>query len=84
MRRYRKSLIGLSLFTVLAVAMTWMVYATLQREIAGPTKTYTATFTDVLGMAPGDDVRVAGVRVGRWTASTSTSRPPPVRHRWPP
>ncbi|BBY55270.1 MCE family protein [Mycobacterium koreense] len=65
MRRYRKSLIGLSLFTVLAVAMTWMVYATLQREIAGPTKTYTATFTDVLGMAPGDDVRVAGVRVGR-------------------
>lgn len=48
-----------------AVAMTWMVFATLQREVAGPTNTYSAIFTDVSGMAPGDDVRVAGVRVGR-------------------
>jgi len=45
--------------------MTWMVFATLQREVAGPTNTYSAIFTDVSGMAPGDDVRVAGVRVGR-------------------
>lgn len=65
MRQHRKATIWLSLFTVMAVAMTWLVYATLQREVAGPTNTYTATFTDVLGMAPGDDVRVAGVRVGR-------------------
>ncbi|MGV0634785.1 MCE family protein [Mycolicibacillus trivialis] len=64
-KRYRKPVIGLSIFTVVSLAMTWMVYATLEREVAGPTHTYTATFTDILGMAPGDDVRVAGVRVGR-------------------
>lgn len=65
MRRYRGAIIGLSLFTVMSVAMTWMVYATLRRDVAGPTNTFTALFTDVSGMAPGDDVRVAGVRVGR-------------------
>jgi len=64
-RRYRRPVIGFAVFMATAVAMTWMVFATLQREVAGPTNTYSAIFTDVSGMAPGDDVRVAGVRVGR-------------------
>jgi len=42
-----------------------MVFGTLQRDVAGPTNTYSAILTDVSGMTPGDDVRVAGVRVGR-------------------
>jgi phospholipid/cholesterol/gamma-HCH transport system substrate-binding protein len=62
---YRKPLIGLTLFVVMAIVLTWMVFVTLRREIAGPTNTYSATFTDVSGMHPGDDVRVAGIRVGR-------------------
>ncbi|MEN4450114.1 MlaD family protein [Mycobacterium sp. SM3041] len=62
---YRKPLIGLSLFLVAAIVVTWMVYVTLDRGIAGETNTYTARFTDVTGLRPGDDVRVAGVRVGR-------------------
>ena len=65
MRRYRRPVISFAVFMATAVAMTWMVFATLQREVAGPTNTYSAIFTDVSGMAPGDDVRVAGVRVGR-------------------
>ncbi|QLL10430.1 MCE family protein [Mycobacterium vicinigordonae] len=48
-----------------AISASWMVLATLQRDVAGSTSTYTAIFTDVSGMKPGDDVRVAGVRVGR-------------------
>jgi phospholipid/cholesterol/gamma-HCH transport system substrate-binding protein len=64
-RRYRRPVIGFAVFMATAVAMTWMVFATLQREVAGPTNTYSAIFTDVSGMAPGDEVRVAGVRVGR-------------------
>jgi len=64
-RRYRRPVISFAVFMATAVAMTWMVFATLQREVAGPTNTYSAIFTDVSGMAPGDDVRVAGVRVGR-------------------
>lgn len=63
--KYRKSLIGLSIFMVLAVAVSWMVYVTLQRQIDGATNSYSALFTDVSGLHNGDDVRVAGVRVGR-------------------
>ena len=65
MKWYRKSLIGLAVFMAFAITVTWMVFATLQREVAGPTNSYSAVFTDVSGLAPGDDVRVAGVRVGR-------------------
>lgn len=63
--RYRKPLTGLAFFVILAVAATWMVFVTLRREVAGDTYTYSALFTDVSGLHPGDDVRVAGVRVGR-------------------
>jgi phospholipid/cholesterol/gamma-HCH transport system substrate-binding protein len=63
--RYRKQLIGLSLFLVMATVGSWMVLVTLRREVAGPTNSYSAIFTDVSGLHPGDDVRVAGVRVGR-------------------
>ena len=62
---YRKPLIGLSLFLVLAIVASWMVLVTLRREVGGPTNTYSALFTDVSGLHPGDDVRIAGVRVGR-------------------
>ncbi|ORB62583.1 MCE family protein [Mycolicibacterium tusciae] len=63
--RYRGALIGLSLFMVVAVALTWLVYATLRRDVAGETVPYAAVFTDVFGLREGDDVRMAGVRVGR-------------------
>jgi phospholipid/cholesterol/gamma-HCH transport system substrate-binding protein len=62
---YRKPLIGLSLFMVFAIAVTWLVSATLMRSVSGSTNTYSAVFSDVSGLHPGDDVRVAGVRVGR-------------------
>ena len=65
--RVRRSnpLVRLAVFLAVAVTVTWMVFATLQRDVAGPTNTYSAVFTDVSGMMTGDDVRVAGVRVGR-------------------
>jgi phospholipid/cholesterol/gamma-HCH transport system substrate-binding protein len=58
-------LLWLSVFLVVAMTMTWMVYLTLRRDVKGPTKAYAAEFTDVFGLREGDDVRVAGVRVGR-------------------
>ena len=63
--RFRGPLIGLSLFMVVAVTLTWLVYVTLRRDVAGPTTPYAAMFTDVYGLREGDDVRMAGVRVGR-------------------
>ena len=63
--KYRGAMVGLSLFMVVAVALTWLVYVTLRRDVAGQTVPYAAVFSDVFGLREGDDVRMAGVRVGR-------------------
>lgn len=65
---YRKPLIGLSFFLSVCVVLTAMVQLTLQRGVAGETHSYSAIFTDVSGLRTGDDVRMAGVRVGRVTS----------------
>ncbi|WP_225725749.1 MULTISPECIES: MCE family protein [unclassified Nocardia] len=61
----RKPLIGFGLFAIVSVLVTLLVWNTLARVVTGETNTYTATFTDVLGLHEGDDVRMAGVRVGK-------------------
>lgn len=61
----RGALIGLSLFMVVALTLTWLVYVTLRRDVAGSTVPYAAVISDVFGLREGDDVRMAGVRVGR-------------------
>ncbi|MBH0781214.1 MCE family protein [Nocardia bovistercoris] len=61
----RKPLIGFSIFALVSVLVTVLVWNTLARIVAGETKTYSATFSDVLGLREGDDVRMAGVRVGK-------------------
>jgi phospholipid/cholesterol/gamma-HCH transport system substrate-binding protein len=63
--KFRGPLIGLTLFMIVALALTWLVYGSLQRDVAGKTTSYSAIFTDVYGLREGDDVRMAGVRVGR-------------------
>ncbi|MEZ0362423.1 MCE family protein [Mycobacterium sp. pUA109] len=64
-RRRRGPWLGLTLFLVVTTALTWLVYGTLRRDVKGPTVPYAAVFTDVFGLRDGDDVRIAGVRVGR-------------------
>ena len=61
----RKVLAGLIAFLVVTSVMTYLVYSTLEREVSGATTGYSAEFTDVFGLRDGDDVRMAGVRVGR-------------------
>ncbi|MFF0543248.1 MCE family protein [Nocardia thailandica] len=63
--RSTKATVGFSAFLVLASLLTFSIWSTLQRSVAGDTDSYSAVFTDVLGLRVGDDVRVAGVRVGR-------------------
>ncbi|WP_328388581.1 MlaD family protein [Nocardia sp. NBC_00416] len=63
--RTARTLAGFSLFAVLAIVLTYTIWSTLQRSVPGATETYSATFTDVMGVRIGDDVRMAGVRVGR-------------------
>ncbi|MGW5375684.1 MlaD family protein [Nocardia sp. NPDC003999] len=62
---YRRSLIGVSLFVAVALALLWVTFVTLNRGIDGGTHPYSAVFSDVSGLRAGDDVRMAGVRVGR-------------------
>lgn len=60
-----KATIGFSVFAIIAIVVSYTIYSTLQRSVTGKTHSYSAVFSDVLGLRVGDDVRMAGVRVGR-------------------
>jgi phospholipid/cholesterol/gamma-HCH transport system substrate-binding protein len=58
------SLIKLIAFIVVTVLATGVLAATIGNFRFGGTQSYKALFTDVTGVQKGDDVRIAGVRVG--------------------
>ena len=58
------SLIKLVVFIVVTVLATGLLAATIGNIRLGGTRTYSALFTDATGLLQGDDVRIAGVRVG--------------------
>ncbi|NJP33578.1 MCE family protein [Micromonospora thermarum] len=62
--RTTASLVKLVIFAAVTLLLTGLLAQTLGAFPAGGT-TYRARFTDVTGLLPGDDVRIAGVRVGR-------------------
>ncbi|UGT61633.1 MlaD family protein [Nocardia asteroides] len=78
---HRRDLIGLTAFLLVAAVLTWMVHVTLQRDVTGETDTYSALFSDVSGLRVGDDVRVAGVQVGRVDAIAVHGREAEVTFR---
>jgi phospholipid/cholesterol/gamma-HCH transport system substrate-binding protein len=61
----RGALIRLLVFAVFAGAIGALLYNTLTNTVGTSTVSYSATFTDASGLHAGDNVRVAGVRVGR-------------------
>lgn len=61
----RRAAITLTVFLIVSVVATWLVLGTLRREVTGPANAFSAVFTDVSGLTVGDDVRIAGVRIGR-------------------
>ena len=52
-------------FALVAVLLGVVLINTMVDDLGGSTKQYSAVFSDVSGLRVGDDVRVAGVRVGR-------------------
>jgi phospholipid/cholesterol/gamma-HCH transport system substrate-binding protein len=60
----RGPLLKLVAFAVVTVLVTYVLIATIANRGYGATVTYRAEFTDVTGLVDGDDVRIAGVRVG--------------------
>ena len=65
LRRNPWPVIAVGIFTAVALTMTMTVAGTLSRASSGDHITVTAVFSDATGLRAGDDVRVAGVRVGR-------------------
>jgi phospholipid/cholesterol/gamma-HCH transport system substrate-binding protein len=58
------ALIKLVIFTVVTVLVTGLLATTIGNFRFGGTTEYRAIFTDVTGLLKGDDIRIAGVRVG--------------------
>lgn len=57
-------LVKFSLFALVTVLATALLAATIVNVSFEPKHTYRAVFSDVTGLEEGDDIRVAGVRVG--------------------
>lgn len=67
MRGILSPLIKLIAFLLVTSAATYVLAATIANTSFGDTRTYKADFTDAAGLNVGDDVRIAGVRVGTVT-----------------
>ncbi|GAB18819.1 Mce family protein [Gordonia effusa NBRC 100432] len=63
--KIRKAGIGFAIFAVVALLLTYTIWSTLERSVSGSTRSFSTLFHDASGLAVGDDVRMAGVRVGR-------------------
>lgn len=53
------------IFTLICAILFLMLWNTMRNVVDGDTATWKARFTSTSGLRPGDDVRVAGVKVGR-------------------
>lgn len=54
-------------FALVSVLSFVLIYNTMQDQVDGELKEYEAVFSDVSGLRAGDNVRVAGVQVGKVT-----------------
>src|SRR6476469_9142003 len=64
----RSSLVKFLIFVVATLLATGTLAATISNTQFGDKATYRAMFNDVTGLAPGQEVRIAGVRVGEVTS----------------
>ena len=62
---FKAIVVKFSLFALAAVLLGYLLVNTMLHGLSGDTVHYKAEFTDVSGLRSGDDIRVAGVRVGR-------------------
>ncbi|ONI87538.1 MCE family protein [Actinosynnema sp. ALI-1.44] len=65
MRSLAAPLVKVILFAIVTVASTGLLGLTIANVDLRPSEDYTARFTDVTSLSVGDDVRIAGVRVGQ-------------------
>jgi phospholipid/cholesterol/gamma-HCH transport system substrate-binding protein len=61
----RSILVKFTAFAVVSLSLLLILVNTMSNGLGSDARSYDAVFTDVSGLRPGDDVKVAGVRVGR-------------------
>ncbi|HEY0805163.1 MAG TPA: MlaD family protein, partial [Pseudonocardiaceae bacterium] len=64
----------LIIFVVITVVATGVLGLTIANANFGSTQGYSARFTDVTSLNTGDDVRIAGVKVGQVTSINVVDR----------
>ena len=69
-RRVPVEVAGVIAFTIFSLLLTALVYNTLAQSSSAKAHHFTADFADASGVKVGDDVRIAGVRVGRVESRT--------------
>jgi phospholipid/cholesterol/gamma-HCH transport system substrate-binding protein len=74
MRGITGPLVKLSLFVIITVAATAILGLTIANVSFAGADTYSARFTDVTSLNTGDDVRIAGVKVGEVTSISIVDR----------
>jgi phospholipid/cholesterol/gamma-HCH transport system substrate-binding protein len=62
---FRWIVVKFAAFALVSVLLAVVLLNTMFNDVRGDTDSYHAQFADVAGLRSGDDVRVAGVRVGR-------------------
>lgn len=67
MTRFSRAIVYLLVFAAFAVAGGVFIANAITRPVSGASDEFTAEFTDVAGLRPGNDVRSLGVRVGKVT-----------------
>lgn len=67
-RSITPALVKITIFAVVTVLLTGALGATIVSANFGPQSGYTAVFSSASGLGAGDDVRIAGVRVGEVTS----------------
>lgn len=65
MKGMRTTAAKFGVFALVSVLLFVLLFNTMRNSVAGGSHEYSATFTSVSGLRQGDDVRVAGVKVGR-------------------
>ena len=65
MRSLRWAIVQFVAFAVAAAIVLVILANTMMNQVNGGTNAFSADFTNVSGLRPGDDVRAAGVKVGR-------------------
>ncbi len=61
----RVILVKFAAFAVVSLALLLILVNTMSNGLGSDSRNFEAVFADVSGLRPGDDVKVAGVRVGR-------------------